>query len=793
MKANQIPNDANKRHCLTRWQSQMAKQLQRVVENDKATERVNEDTAAARIPDHEVAERNTDGVSLATPASSPQDQNKFVKLTKTRENALTTTPQRTPCDKSSHGEDQRAAGITRGGGADEEKGRASVDRPSAWTDSPRRRDGALTAARSTASSQDDDGKGTKTRRTSVVTQKPQTASPVVDEKTGDAENPNAERAGPTRSADSSHEPPARPALEVPVERRVSEVSREVEDGPGKDGDEERRPRRPDEPPGEPQVESAGPTEVEVEPGGETGKVKHNRCAARESADAYVDGEVAWACRDAEVEVESVETRGNTSVEGARARTTAHARLTTADEENNQRNETDVDDVPEDPPDPSTPFPSPDETARPQNEPPSVELEGERRCIASCDVGLTSAKTDASGASDGVEDDGKRPMNLRKTLERVDEPSEHRNQENPPGRTQVDPSDPRAKADASAASWTVEDIEKRSKNLRKASERNRERSKPMEEENSPEAIQIKLDDPEAKADASTASWTVEDVRKRPKKLRKTSECVSERSEDGSEKNSPSRPGEEPEEPSGEAAVPGGVHGVQKRPRRVRNERVDGTNSPCRDRAPEGPRGEQEPPRAVEGDSDRANAVNGGGCDGERTRSQENERVVETNAQRRDNRPGGQLGERVGLGDVEGDRKRRSDGEGDEMDGIRGGMDGATSGARRDSQRVETTPLAEGETGQHGRRKRTTTDVPGLSTAPTDDHRLPTDHPNPPRRCGRLKTRPRSISTSQWTYQAIRTRRGRIWRIGATGHVACGQEMQGERSRGAIREDGDTRVD
>ena len=30
IKANQIPNDANKRHCLTRWQSQMAKQLQRV-------------------------------------------------------------------------------------------------------------------------------------------------------------------------------------------------------------------------------------------------------------------------------------------------------------------------------------------------------------------------------------------------------------------------------------------------------------------------------------------------------------------------------------------------------------------------------------------------------------------------------------------------------------------------------------------------------------------------------------------------------------------------------------------
>ena len=96
-----------------------------------------------------------------------------------------------------------------------------------------------------------------------------------------------------------------------METRVSKALREVEDGPGEDGDEERRPRRPDEPPGEPQVESAGPTDVEVEPGGETGEVECNRCAARENADADVDGEVAWACRDADVEVEP---GGETDVE-----------------------------------------------------------------------------------------------------------------------------------------------------------------------------------------------------------------------------------------------------------------------------------------------------------------------------------------------------------------------------------------------------------------------------------------------------------------------------------------------
>ena len=38
----------------------------------------------------------------------------------------------------------------------------------------------------------------------------------------------------------------------------------------------------------------------------------------------------------------------------------------------------------------------------------------------------------------------------------------------------------------------------------------------------------------------------------------------------------------------------------------------------------------------------------------------------------------------------------------------------------------------------------TDVPRPSAAPTDDHRLPTDHPNPPRRRGRLKSRPGKIS-------------------------------------------------
>ena len=76
-----------------------------------------------------------------------------------------------------------------------------------------------------------------------------------------------------------------------------------------------------------------------------------------------------------------------------------------------------------------------------------------------------------------------------------------------------------------------------------------------------------------------SWTIKDVRKKPRKLRKTSEHVSEHLESRSRENSPGRPGEEPEELGGETAIPDGVHSVQERPRRVRNERVDETNAPC----------------------------------------------------------------------------------------------------------------------------------------------------------------------------------------------------------------------
>ena len=464
---------------------------------------------------------------------------------------------------------------------------------------------------------------------------------------------------PTKPNDSPDE------LEVArveeVETSLSKASRGVQEGPD-DDDDEGRPGVPDEPSDEPSVESRGPADVQVEPGGET-EAERNGCVVHEDTDAAVDGEVARAYQDAEVEVESAETHREASVEAEEWSASAHERSTATDEENDQRTSTNVNDVPEDPPDPPPP---PDEAAKQHDEPPSVELEGEKGSRASCDDAPTRAETDALGAPKGDEDPRKRPKAAQNESDRVRERSERRDEENSPRRTQDEP-----------------------------------------------------DAPGDEAEASTASKGIEDGGTRPRKLRETSKQVSKRSEGSSQKNSPGRPGEEPEEPGGETAVPGDAYTYQ-----------------------EGPRGD---------------ASDDGG---------------DANPPSRDRGPGGRLGERDELGDVEGDLERQSDGDGDGMEGRRGSKDGATSGARRDSKRVETRPLAEDETDQHGQRKRTTGDAPRPSTPPTIDPRRPTDHPNPPRRRGRLKTRPRRISTRRWTYQVTRTRRGRIGRIGCVKHVVHG---------------------
>ena len=254
-----------------------------------------------------------------------------------------------------------------------------------------------------------------------------------------------------------------------------------------------------------------------------------------------------------------------------------------------------------------------------------------------------------------------------------------------------------------------------------------------------------------------------------KLRNATEQVSERSKRKFGEDSPGEPGEEPEEPGGETAVQDDAHTYQGSPRGDTSDGGSGTNVPSRDRPPGGHLGDQEESRGIEGVRDRDKVVDHAGYDGKHPRSKENERDGGTDARTRETRPLGHRGERVKLGGDEGDRERQSCGNGNDTDGRRGVKDGATSGTRRDSKRVETRPLAEDETDQHGQRKHTTGDA---STPPTIDPRRPTDHPNPPRRRGRLKTRPRRISTRKWTYQVTRTRRGRIGRIGPFGDIVHG---------------------
>ncbi|KAF8119183.1 hypothetical protein EV363DRAFT_1528446, partial [Boletus edulis] len=83
----------------------------------------------------------------------------------------------------------------------------------------------------------------------------------------------------------------------------------------------------------------------------------------------------------------------------------------------------------------------------------------------------------------------------------------------------------------------------------------------------------------------------------------------------------------------------------------------------------------------------------------------------------------------------------------------GQDAATSAARCESKRLETDALAGYKASQHGKHNRTMADVPEVSKPPHNHHRSPTDHANPPRRRGKLKTRPKSVSTSRTSYHII----------------------------------------
>ena len=99
------------------------------------------------------------------------------------------------------------------------------------------------------------------------------------------------------------------------------------------------------------------------------------------------------------------------------------------------------------------------------------------------------------------------------------------------------------------------------------------------------------------------------------------------------------------PGGNTAVSGSVHDVQEGPRSVRNEHVDGTNTPSRDTGPGGRLEVQEELEVIEGNPDCTKVLKDAGYNGKRSNSIRNERGVETNALRRDTGPGGHLHQQI----------------------------------------------------------------------------------------------------------------------------------------------------
>ncbi|KAH0829128.1 hypothetical protein J3R83DRAFT_2604, partial [Lanmaoa asiatica] len=497
----------------------------------------------------------------------------------------------------------------------------------------------------------------------------------------------------------SNEPTTKSSSRVPGER--PEVT-------GEDGDETRRPGKPTEPPdGAEEVHSmcADPAAtVQVEPGGET-IVQRNGCLTLESADAAVDREVVWTCRDVQDEVDRSTTRRNVSIEGERWCTRAHVRSMTGVEENRQRTSTDVVDVPDAPPEPPPPDPSPSERPARENEFPSVELEGERCRVASCDAVLTEVETDASGASRCDEDPRNRPKELWNMSERVRERSEHR-----------------------------------------------------EEETSPRVARDELDDPGSEM---AVPGSVHSIQERPTGIRiERVEATNSPCRDTPQGGHRGELGESKvvEVNSGHQQVVECAEYDGIRPRSGRNERVVETNAPRRDPRPQGHGGEEVESEVVEGNPDCQRVVEDGGYDGIGPMSVRNERVVETSALRRDVDLGGPIGEEVESGVVQDDRSRRNDGDGIHIDGRRRGKGGAPSSARSNSKRVNTKMLAGEKVNQREWYKRPKAHVPGLSKLLPKHPRSPTEHVDPPRRRGRLKSQPRRVSRARvrkLTYRLIRS--------------------------------------
>ena len=488
------------------------------------------------------------------------------------------------------------------------------------------------------------------------------------------------------------------AAEVDVEggevdertRTTNAESRPTRDPGDTTGDGKRRPDEPTEPPDQLKGASARGGEERVEARiqrghtGRTARSDHDADARSDTGDVEGRREVQGGGK------EVGRGSGDSAANDASGESRRLVLKALAEDESCQRPER-LTNESNDSPEPPKP---PDKPALRRTESSSVEPEGESVAATSCDVERTRGDTDAPRAPEDVENAVKRPENLPDALGREQECSKRRTRQNSPRRARGE-----------------------------------------------------LEDPRAQADASRASEDVHGDGNAPKKPRSASELERKRSKRKDEDNSPSRPREEPEDQSGETDVPGGSHTYQEGPRYQGNERVVETNASNPDGGPGGDMGTQETSEVVEGDPDREKVVDQAGDDGICPSSDGNERRVETSSPCRDRRPEGHMVEPKASKGVEGDWRRRIDGEGVGYDRRRGGKDGATSSASHDSKQVGTRLLAGDKSGRNGKRKRANTDVPGPSRPPPSHPRRPAESVDPPRRRGRLKSPTRKIRRSK----------------------------------------------
>ena len=440
----------------------------------RAAERVSKDEAAARRPGTATMAKTTAGMSLATPASSPEPdmagwQVDDPTADTANPNATHAGPTR-PEDESSNPPEALPSTSLEGEsqtGTSDELGRVPVDESttsqSMWMprdESPSGEVHGVARSHEEAAGVDVEGgeAGERTRtgddeerraREHIDDSDSETASRQVDDEATDTPNPHAKCAGPTRPVGKLHDP----ADELPGEREGGGVA---------------------ESESEPEAVSS-PIE------GRSGRMPTDRA---DEAKPLGDNPSGVAkVRGAKDEVE-------------RGSATARTRSTTTADENDQPDEAIVDDIPDEPPTPPAPL---DKPAPLTNESPSVELEG-RRAATSCDARPTTGDTDASGAPGRDEYDGKRPMKLQTTSGRVSERLKTKGRKCLPGRTNVEPGDPGCEADTSAAPWSIEKVLKKPKKLRNKSERISKGSKRRTREISPDSAREEQSNPDDEAAA-----------------------------------------------------------------------------------------------------------------------------------------------------------------------------------------------------------------------------------------------------------------------------------------------------